>query len=268
MVRVVKSRDYKVGGINVRETTAVGTSRGVPVLLVHGGLHGSWCWDAYVDFLTGRGWDCHVLDWRGRGLSDPLDESEAIGRSLEDVAVDIELVAQGLAAPPLVVAHSMGALATLKFAETNRYRGLALLTPVLPDEVSPASISLPIDPTSLWGPPPFESAQALFFSGTDEPDARRYYGMLVPESPKAVAQATTDPRVSIDKSRITGPGLVVGAEHDLLTPHAEVRELAALLGMKFYDASGFGHGITLDRSWEKIATVVHEWLADQVPGNG
>lgn len=236
------------------------------MLLVHGGMHGAWCWERYVPFFASRGWQCHALTWRGRGRSAHLPVQDAVRRPIEEVADDIEAVAASLSAPPVIVAHSMGALASLKYAERNPHAGLVLLTPALPTEVSPAPVDLPVDPDSMWGPPPFDVTRELFFSRTDAEDARRYYDLLVPESARAVTQTITESRVSIDPVTISGPGLVVAAESDLLTPPGEVHRLAGLLGMDYRYAPGFGHGVMLDRNWESVARVVQAWLTVHVSG--
>ncbi|WNM31765.1 alpha/beta fold hydrolase [Streptomyces sp. Li-HN-5-11] len=258
------SREYEVHGIHVSQTGPDREAHSNPMVLVHGGLHGAWCWERYVPYFAARGWQCHALTWRGRGQSARLPEREAVRRPIEDVADDIEAVAASLSAPPVIVAHSMGALASLKFAERNPHAGLVLLTPALPAEVSPTPVDLAVDPDSMWGPPPFDTTRELFFSGAEAEDARRYYGLLVPESAKAVTQACADSRVSIDPVRISGPGLVMAAEFDMLSPPAEVRRLAGLLGMDYRYARGFGHGVMLDKNAESVAQTVQTWLTVHV----
>lgn len=261
--------DYEVAGLHVarRRPDPASTARPNPVLLVHGGLHGAWCWDDFTEYLSARGWDCHALSWRGHGKSQPLPPEEALRRSIEDVAPDIEAVASGLQEPPIIIAHSMGALASLKYAERNRHAGMVLLTPGLPREVTPDKLEVPTDPTQMWGPPPFELTKQLFFSGADEELARRYYELLIPESPRAVAQVTTEWSVTVDPVRISGPLLVLAAEHDALSDPAAVHRLARLLGADYRYAAGFGHGVTLDRKWADIAEMTHRWLCN-IAGEG
>ncbi|MFI7643982.1 alpha/beta hydrolase [Nonomuraea sp. NPDC049400] len=254
--------DYEVGGIHVarRQPGSESLTRSTPVLLVHGGLHGSWCWDTFTEYLSDRGWDCHALNWRGRGRSQPLDPDQVLSRSIEDVVPDIETVASQFEEPPIVIAHSMGALATLKFAERNRHAGLVLLTPALPQEATPERLEIPTDPAHMWGPPPFELSKELFFSGTDEELARHYHELLVAESPRAVAEVTTEWSVSVDPVRISGPLLVLAAEHDTLSDPVAVHRLARVLNADYRFAAGFGHGVTLDRNRDYIAGEAHRWL--------
>src|ERR1700743_950894 len=218
--------EYDVNGINVLHTRPLHIGRTTSLLLVHGGCHGAWCWDKYLPYFASNGWDCHALDWRGRGGSAPLPEPEAVSRPLELVAEDIATVAATFAIPPVIFAHSMGGLATLKFADRNLHSGLVLITPVLPRECSPAPIELVFDPANLWGPPALELAKLLFFTAATEADARRYHSLLVPESARAVEQAVTDKRASMDAVKISGPTLVVAAEKDILCPPEEVWRLA------------------------------------------
>jgi pimeloyl-ACP methyl ester carboxylesterase len=253
--------DYEVGGIHVarRMPAAGSTARKTPVVLVHGGLHGSWCWEDFTEYLSARGWDCHALNWRGRGKSRPLPPEEALRRSIEDVVADIEPVASQFAEPPLFVSHSMGALATMKYVENHRHAGAALLTPGLPVETEPATIEMPIDFTQMWRPP-FELAKDLFFQGIDEGLAQQYYELLAAESPVAASQLSTDWNVTIDPVKISGPLLVLGAEHDLLSDPACVYRLARMLGADYHYAADFGHGVTLHPRWAEIAEITHRWL--------
>lgn len=49
---------------------------------------------------------------------------------------------------PVLVAHSMGALAAQKYAEGHEVAGLVLLTPVVPAEVGGPVIDVPFDPSA------------------------------------------------------------------------------------------------------------------------
>lgn len=260
--------EYDVDGIRVLHSPPLNIARTGSLLFVHGGCHGAWCWDKYLPYFASQGWDCHALNWRGRGGSAQLTETEAVSRPLELVAEDIATVAATFAIPPVVVAHSMGGLVTLKFAETNVYSGLVLITPVLPSEVAPTPVDLVFDRGQLWGPPHLDLAKILFFTAASEDDARRYHSMLVSESARAVEQAVTDKRVSVDPVKISGPILVVAAEKDVLCPPEEVRRLANLLNADYRYAFGLGHGVMMAQDWEHIAHTIHRWLATHIVGLG
>ncbi|MEV6850579.1 alpha/beta fold hydrolase [Actinoplanes sp. NPDC051411] len=256
-------------GIHVQRTDPEHRTHAAPLLLVHGGCHGAWCWDHYGAYFAGHGWQTHALSWRGHGRSAPLPEQDAVRRPLEDVAADIETVAAKLDTPPVIIAHSMGSLAALKYVERHPHSGLVLLTPAAPGEVSPPPIDVPFDLASMWGPPPFEISRQLFFGGNDDDEARAYYEMLVAESPRAVEQAVGDNRVSIDPVKISGPILMVSGELDQLTPAPDVRRMADFLGADYHYGHGFSHGVTLDPNWERLAHVVQTWLVSHaipVPG--
>ncbi|MFK4548114.1 pimeloyl-ACP methyl ester carboxylesterase [Streptomyces tendae] len=262
---MIELTDHDVDGIHVQRADPERRTHEAPLLLVHGGCHGAWCWEHYVPYFADRGWQVHALSWRGHGRSAALPEQEAVRRPIEDVAQDIQAVAAHLDSPPVVIAHSMGTLAALKYAERNRHSGLVLLTPVAPVEASPAPVDVPFDPEAMWGPPPYELACRLFFHGAEEADARRYYELLVPESSRAVQQAVTTDRVSIDPVRISGPALIVSSEHDQLAPAGDVHRMADLLRADYHYAHGFGHGVMMDRNWEQLAHVLQTWLASRAP---
>jgi pimeloyl-ACP methyl ester carboxylesterase len=71
--------------------------------------------------------------------------SEAVRRSIADVGREIGIVADWLGREPVLVAHSMGGLASLVYASRNPVRALVLITPVMPKEYAGAEIPLPVD---------------------------------------------------------------------------------------------------------------------------
>ncbi|GMO93389.1 alpha/beta hydrolase [Bradyrhizobium sp. TM239] len=259
------SREYKIKGIRV-ETRAPAKSAGKPrppILFVHGGCHGSWSWEKFLPYFADAGWECHALNWYGHNGSDPHPKNDLIHRSIADVVEEISLVAGQFEAKPILIGHSMGALASQKFAEQNSLAGLVLSTSVVPSEVGGAKIDVPVDFSRPWGPPPFELAMQLFFQGLTEDEARPYYERLCPESPKAAYEATRW-SVSVDKTRVSGPILVLGAELDVLTPPSTSRALADFYGADYRYLRGRGHNLLLEPGWQETAGLIAQWLERSV----
>ena len=253
---------YEVGGVSVRRFPAAGDR--APVVLVHGGAHGSWCWDNLAAALNAAGWDVHALDWLNHGGSAVLPADQFVARGIVDVAqVEITAVVARLGRQPVLVGHSMGGLAALAYAAQAPVDRLVLLAPVVPACVGAEPIELPVDPATPFGPPPYELAKQIFFSTMDDDAARRYHALLVPESACAVHQATRW-TVEVDPGAVTVPTLVVGADADVLTPAAAVRRLAeAIPGARYEQISGAGHSDLLlkDGVWRPVADLVRDWLA-------
>ena len=104
-----------------------------------------------------------ALNWFGHNGSAPHPEVGILQREIADVTEEIAHVAGQFEESPVIVAHSMGALAAQKYAECHPVSALVLLTPVVPTEVGGDVIDLPIDPNQPWVPPPFEIARDLWF---------------------------------------------------------------------------------------------------------
>jgi len=88
--------------------------QGVPLLLVHGRTDNAACWLAFAEPLTHH-YDVVMYDARGHGLSD----QPAAHYAPHDLAADMRNVIIALnLVRPIVIGHSMGAMATLAAATT------------------------------------------------------------------------------------------------------------------------------------------------------
>lgn len=255
--------DYRVAGVHVQCVLPSGSDDRPSLVLVHGGLHGSWNWQRFAPILGARGWACHALDWYGHYKSDPLAEVDFVSRGIADVVEEIGIVAAGLDRPPVLMGHSMGGLACLKYAEQRRTAALVLLAPVLPAVIGNVVPGMEVDLSRPWGPPPFEIAAPLFFGGVPEDEARSYYDLLCPESPRCVAEATGGAAVDVQLDEISSPVFVLVGEEDRLTPVDRVQQLAGHLGADFRRYPGRSHSLLIDRDAELTAEAIADWLAAQ-----
>jgi pimeloyl-ACP methyl ester carboxylesterase len=231
-----------------------------PLILVHGGCDGSWVWRNHLDYYASAGWECYSFSWFNHFESAKLPERVFLNRSIEDVCQEIGIVVSHIQRTPILVGHSMGGMACQKYAEKNDLEGLVLVTSVVPAEVGGPVIEMPVRTDEPWGPPPFDIARELFFQGSPEEDAKRYYSLLCSESPKAVLEATRW-TIHIDKKKISNPILVIGAELDNLTPPDVERRLADFYGADYYFVRKKGHNLLLEPNWMKTAGMIQNWLA-------
>jgi pimeloyl-ACP methyl ester carboxylesterase len=251
----IKPEDSYINGVRV-ETYGEPTDS-PPLLFVHGGCQGSWAWEKMAPRLARDGWYALCLNWYGHNGSLPLTEDEALSRSLLDVATEIAVVVESLHRPPVLVAHSMGGIPSLAYAAANPVTALVLLTPVLPAGFGADHIQLAVDPTSMWMPPP-EIIKPTWWAGVTDDEAQRYASLLVPESPRAVLEATRW-LCEVSISDVQTPALVVAAGADLLVP-AEVKWLAKAIGATFVLLENEGHGILFNPVWEQVTTQISKWL--------
>jgi pimeloyl-ACP methyl ester carboxylesterase len=256
-------REYVVNSVRVETCAPAERDERPPLLFVHGGCHGSWSWRNFLPFFAGAGWDCHALNWYGHHGSESLPTGRFVRRGIADVTEEIAHVAAGFARPPILIGHSMGGLASQKYAELHAVAGLVLITPVVPAEVGGAIIELPVDMAAPWGPPPFPVTLDLFFQGLSPEEAEPFYPLLCPESPRAVFEATRW-TVPIDKTRLSGPILVIAGELDILTPPSTGRALADFYNADYRYLPGVGHNMLLEPHWRKSAGLIADWLARSV----
>jgi pimeloyl-ACP methyl ester carboxylesterase len=256
------TEELRAGGVRVQRAAPAGPDRDdqrPPLLLVHGGMHGSWCWDNYLSYFSDAGWDTLALNWYGHGGSDDLAPDVQRGRSIGDVTEEIGLVAATLPRPPVVVGHSMGGLAAQAYAQDNEVAGLVLIAAAAPAEVGGPETEMPVDFSALYPVFPFEVACGLFFQDVPEAQAREYYARLVPESPRAVWEVTRW-TLSVDRSRVSCPVLVVGGDVDALVQTDITRNLAAHYDAELVMLPGRGHSILLEPRWREAAGQIADWL--------
>lgn len=235
-----------------------------PVVFVHGALHGSWTWDAFLGPTAERGRDAVALDWYGRNGSAQPDSVDPVTRSAADVTAEISVAAGTVTSPPVLVGHSMGALACLAYASAHPVAALVLLASPMPAAIGADPAPVPVDPTQMWGPPPFEMAQGLFFSDLDTDTARTFYDRLVPESPQVMLEAANS-SLEVDLASITSPVLMVFGAADPISALPLQQALAETLGAQLDVLEGRGHGLPYSPDVELTVTRVLDWLDT---GNG
>src|SRR3984885_3925150 len=93
--------------LEVIDKGSASESHPVPLLFVHGGWHGAWCWDEhFLDFFADAGYRAIALSVRGHGNS---PTTKPLSRcSVADYVEDLRSVADGLSTRPVLIGHSMG----------------------------------------------------------------------------------------------------------------------------------------------------------------
>jgi pimeloyl-ACP methyl ester carboxylesterase len=86
------------------------------------------------------------------------------------------------------------------------------------------------------------------------------YPQLVPESGRAAREMALG-GVAVDPAGIRCPTLVLGAEHDRITPASVQRKIAARYGSEYIEAAGHAHMLMLEEGWERPFGEVVSWLA-------
>jgi len=238
------------------------------LLLVHGMHGGSWYLRSWLYAAAHAGWDAWALNLRGHHGSRPVQD---LGRvSVLDYVEDVHDCLRTLR-EAVVIGHSMGGLVAQKAAEGGRVRaavfaasgapkGIRVLTwPVLwrmPRYAMPILRSRPF----MIGP---DDAAALLGNRLTAAQQAWAYPQLVAESGRAARELALG-GVAVDPAGIRCPTLVLGAEHDRITPPSVERQIAARYGSEYLEAAGHAHMLTLEEGWERPFGQVLSWLARAV----
>lgn len=240
----------------------------VPLLFVHGGWHGAWCWDdGFLDFFADAGYRAVAMSLRGHGSS-PTDKPLP-KVCIEDYIDDVRSVADDLGGAPVLIGHSLGGYTIQRYLEDRAAPAAVLVGSLPPSGVLGAALRVwrrrPWmtvhsfnDPTLVKFLRTSGLARAyLFCKDTPEHIVQSCWHRAGPESIRA---AMTDPmfrRVKTD--RVTTPMLVLGAVHDGFVSVGAVRATARAYRTEpeFFP---MGHNMMLEPGWADVAKRIHTWL--------
>lgn len=211
------------------------------VVLIHGAWsRGEQLADARAEFER-RGFAVHTRTLRHHEL--PVEEGAAkvATLSLRDYTEDLVHLVRSLPSPPLLVGHSLGGLLAQLVAARTRNSGLVAACPSPVGTAGTNATTLRIAMGNRqprpWRKPVRPPGWELFRHGVahthPEKTVRDVYDDLVCESGRVInfevafpwfdrAQAAT-----VDYARITGPVLIIGAQHDRIVSARSARRVAA-----------------------------------------
>lgn len=199
------------------------------LLFVHGGYSSAALWGVrFIPYFQAQGYDCYALELSGHG-SHPADRVHLDDFGLDDYVADLAAAVASLPAAPVLIAHSMGCVASQRFLERGTARAVAFLAQVpptgtggtasrfaltmpdffaeLPNAVNGTANEKPCVP---WPRVYFSPSMALA-------ESIKYLPLIQPESEKAVAEMLTAPlRIARGRARI--PALVMGGSADQVFP--------------------------------------------------
>ncbi|UXA08654.1 alpha/beta hydrolase [Mycobacterium sp. SMC-2] len=240
----------------------------VPLLFVHGGWHGAWCWEHFLDFFAERGYRAVALSLRGHGASPTAKPLHKV--SIADYIDDVRSVAEDLGGGPVLIGHSLGGFVIQRYLEERAAPAAVLVGSVPPQGVLTLALRVwrrrPSMTMEAWG-----DRTLLKFLAT--PALAREY-LFCADTPEAVVEACrqragaesiraamTDPMVRrVRTRRVTTPILVLGAVHDGFVSVGEVRATARAYRTK-PEFFSMGHNMMLEPGWADVAERIDAWLA-------
>lgn len=253
----------------IRKSPVVATGKAA-VLLVHGAWHGAWCWDrGFMDRLVSAGHEVVAVSLRGHGESRGRGPVGRRTHGLAGYVADVAEVAGTLAAPPVVVGHSMGGFVVARhLAAGGRAAAGILLAPLPTSGVLGLTLRrLARDPLAVarvfatlsCRPVVGDRARArdlLFGPAMPEADADALFSLLGDESFRAFLQLL---RPRLDPTRVRVPIAVLSAAADAVFTAAETEATARAFGTRPVVFEGMGHDMMVEPGWVDVADWILAW---------
>jgi pimeloyl-ACP methyl ester carboxylesterase len=239
-----------------------------PLLFVHGGWHGAWCWaDNFLGFFAGQGFLAAAVSLRGHGGSPspgPLNSC-----TIADYVDDVATAAAELGNSPVVVGHSMGGFIVQKYLEKHHAPAGVLMASMPSRSAHRAAVAFRImrrhplvsfrsytvgTTADLVNTP--RLAREHFFS-EDTPEF-----VVTACAPRLQAESHHGGglRIRFRPGRVGTPLLVLGAEEDRSVITREVHATARDYGTRAEMFAGMGHNMMLEPGWPRVAGRIQTWL--------
>ena len=240
-----------------------------PLLFVHGAYVGAWCWEEhFLPWFAAHGWSSFALSLSGHGNSHRRDELDQL--SLDTYVEDLAEVIATLPTPPVLIGHSMGGMVIQKYLELANAPAVVLLSSVPPQGLMNSALGVLFTTPHLLadlnrimggGEPSVDSLrEAMFHQPITTETLERYWSLSQPESHRAIWDMTLYNLPHPARAE-RPPMLILGGEYDRLITPSQVQMTGATWGVNPEIFPGMGHGLMLERSWEKVALRIHEWLS-------
>jgi pimeloyl-ACP methyl ester carboxylesterase len=283
------------------------------LLFLHGSFHGAWCWaERFFDYFTSKGYGPVVANsWRGTGGTFAGEGVRKV--KISEHVADLAALMEELPAltgqndvKPVVICHSFGGLALMKYLElhpeaSEKLSGIVTMCSVPPS--GNGKMTLRYLRRSLRDSWKITAGFAmkkcltneslcreLFFGGDKrvlEDGTVEDYGVSDEEVRRYQRYFARDSEATIDLVNLgrqlpsfsTGkdgkapffdqlpPCLVVGGKDDLIVDREGLEETAIYFGLEKPVLVDSPHDVMLGRKWQNAADLLHEWIQEQVVTN-
>lgn len=256
--------------LELLSTVAAGKRHGPPLLFVHGGFHGAWCWqDRFLPWFAARGMSSHAVSLRDHG------SNVRTGRHnewhLSDYVDDVRWAVDQLEEKPILIGHSLGGSIVQKLAATSDFPAMILLAPSPIGGSNRAALrmlcSRPRAMIKAFGQGDLAAALPAFlafFLSDDLAGDERERIVARLDGLTSLKAATDAFYLDPPKPQPLGvPVLVVSGEKDWSIPRSKNKKLARAYGGDHIIVPT-AHDIMCDSHWEQAASKIRDWIVSSV----
>ena len=270
-----------------------------PLVFIHGSFHAGWCWtERFFPYFMNLGYPVAALSLRGTGGTFAGEGVKKV--KIDEHADDLKSFLHqfpniiGTSDKPVLISHSFGGLAVMKYLEHNPERASNLAGIIIMCSVPPSGngkMTMRFLSRSLVNSWKITAGFAmkrciqndslcrdLFFGGTDDDngvsdeDITRYQSYFARDT-EAVIDIRDLLKNLPSKNAVDGkapylekfpPCLVIGAKRDFIVDREGVEETATYFGVAepiFVDSP---HDVMLGRNWENAASTIQNWVEANV----
>ncbi len=249
-----------------------------PLVFVHGAFCGGWAFDSFRAPFEAAGFETHTPDLPFHGGD--ADQAGLAQVGVRAYAKAVADFSRTLAAPPVLVGHSLGGLVAQMAATRLDTAGLVLLAPSAPWGVLPTTME---EHGSNFGltllgdywrrpvQPEYTVARHATLDRLDGAHARTTFAKFVPESGRAVMEVMQwwlDPTMATAAPtyRIASPVLALAGGKDRVNPASTVRRIANRFPPSqsaFHEFPAMSHWLIEEPGWEEVAQLSIAWLIEQ-----
>lgn len=236
---------------------------------IHGAFSGSWSFAPLGEMAAARGWQMSGIDLEPQnGGSGPA--------GLQDYLAACLAMIGRMAAPPVVVGHSMGGLLAQQLAAAGAVRAAILLAPAPPWGQFYATVQENLNVTSLlnlgafWTqllPPDRYLARGLLMKGLDREAQDEALSRLRPESGRVLFEINcwgwdVTRASAVAHHRVRCPMLFVTGSADSVISPATVRATAGRYGelARCLEYPGLGHFVFREAAQAAVFDDCLDWL--------
>ena len=253
-------------GLELISLPAQRPRRAPPLLFIHGGFHGAWCWaDHFMPWFANQGFSCHAISLRDHGAS--LRTGHHNTWRLADYLDDVRWAVEQLDERPILIGHSLGGTLAQKIAAEGPFPAMVLLAPSPIGGSNRAALRMlfthPRAMARAMGHGDMAQALPAFLSFLLSPD------LPAPERTRIVqrldgltafgAAADAFYRDPPRPARTVMPTLVVSGQRDWSIPRYKNVRLARAYGGKHITVPT-AHDVMGDSQWESAASDILAWL--------